>query len=280
MRKKLIYNIIGLAVLIAGVVGCDQASQEASPIVEPDDSYPVATFTTDFTGSTITEGDTIMYTITLNKPINHDLRFEATIHDGTADDHDIVAESVTITAYDTEAVMYIIFSADDYPEVSETIQIEVGIVDEAMKYLVHPSTTNPVLDLTINNYNDPGSLTVALEWATEDDDIDLFIISEDYGAWAAAASSDNPEITTGLWAADPDGNYFITLDPYHVEGSSFDYILSLGYPDGEVEFIEGTFDMTALDSYIQDYFDAWDMYTYRIATAVNSGGDFTVTAAK
>lgn len=278
MRKKLIYNIIGLAILIAGVVGCDQASQEASPIVEPDDSYPVATFTTDFTGSSITEGDTITYTITLNKPINHDLRFEATIHDGTADDHDIIAESVTITAYDTEAVMDIIFVADDYPEVSETINIEIGITDLAMKYLVHPSTTNPVLDLTVNNYNDPGSLTVALEWATEDDDIDLFIISEDYGAWAAAASSDNPEITTGLWTIDPDGNYFITLDPYHVEGSSFDYILSIGHPDGDVEFFEGTFDMTDLASYTQDYFAPWGMWTYRIATAVNSGGSFTVTA--
>lgn len=277
MKKFLKNSIIaGLTFALLSIISCDQASQEVSPVVSPNDK-PLATFTSDLSGNTVTEGDTITYHVSLDKPYEHSLTFSVKILDGTAGENDIESISGTIPAFHTETEVQVIFNADNVPEESETIDLEVGLFSVAEMYAVHPNTVNPTPSLTINNYNDPGSLTVAFEWDTEDDDIDLFIISEDYGAWAAAASSDNPESTTGLWTSDPDGNYFITIDPYYVEGNSFDYILRIGHPDGDVELFEGTFDMTSLDSYTQDLFDAWGMWTYRIATAVNSGGNFTVT---
>jgi len=210
--------------------------------------------------------------------IDKSLTFSVDITGGTIDAHDIILEPATIPPYTLETELMIIFSADNFPEVSETVQMEVLIESLAEKYLPNPSTVYPALDITtINNYNRPDRLTIALGWTTEDDDIDLFAVSEDYGAWGAAASSDNPEIMMDVWPDDPDGTYYITIDPYYVEGNSFDYTFSIGHPDGSVEFFEGTFDMTALDTYTVDYFDAWDMDTYRLLIAVNNGGVFTIT---
>lgn len=298
MRKNLINYIAGFALILVMITSCDQASQEASPIVEPDDSYPVATFTTNFSGNTVTEGDTIMYTINLNKTIDRPITFDAIVTDGTVNSNDYVAQSVTVPAYYTEATMYIIFIADDFPEESETINIELGITNQAEKYLVHPSTTYPALDLTVNNYNDPEALTIAYGWDTENDDIDLLGVYEEsvpYYApvgtllsWLAAASSDNPEIakistdvsldSDNLPNADPVGTYYIGIDPYHVEGSSFNFTISIGHPDQTNEYFTGTFDMTATGDYVTDPFTAWDMIIYRMLKVVSNGDDtFTVS---
>jgi hypothetical protein len=277
MKRYFKYNIvIALAFLAVSIVSCNTAEQDASPIVSPDD-YPVATFTTDFTGSTINEGDTIMYTITLDKAIDWDLNFDFILNSGTLDnDLDAMSATATIAPYETETEIMIIFVADNFPEVSETAQIEIKLTDLAETYLVNPTTVFPVLDLTVVNVNDPDLLTVAFGWTTEDDDIDLFAIHETNGDWGLAGSSDNPEIMLDIAKTDDDGAYYITIDPYHVEGSTFDYTISIGHPDQTVEFFNGTFDMNALDTYTVDYFAFWDVNSYRLATATNNSGVFTV----
>ncbi|NOQ26098.1 MAG: hypothetical protein GQ564_12100, partial [Bacteroidales bacterium] len=85
MRKNLKYNIIGLALLLLGIVSCDTATQDQTPIVEPDDSYPVVTFTLENTGTSFNEGDTIvLYTVSIDKTINRSLTFHGTQTGGTA----------------------------------------------------------------------------------------------------------------------------------------------------------------------------------------------------
>lgn len=268
--------------------GC-QYDQEVVDPISPD-GYTVATFETDFSGNTVTEGDTINYTITISKPLDVDLVFTVMFQEGTASEADYVFTEATIAAYSTMAEMQIIFVADNIPEVSETVNLEVGIDDIGRKYLLNPSTVNPVLDLTIENYNHPGGLTVAYGWEDPHNDIDLFALFDDVDgiypdydngdgqvSWNAAASSDNPEIML-MASGDPPGTYLIGIDPFYVEGPTVNYTFSIGYPDQTVEFIPGVFVMDEIDSYTPLYFDAWDMYCYHLMDVeLMNDGTFNVT---
>ena len=152
MKKNFKYNVIGLAILIVSMISCDQADQDVSPIVSPDDSYPVATFTSNFTGSTVAEGDTVVYTVSINKPIDRALTFSASVIGGDADDSDIEVLTGTIDPYTTETEVSIVFTKDWPAESDETAQVEIGLFSMADKYLVKSSTVNPVMNLTISNY--------------------------------------------------------------------------------------------------------------------------------
>lgn len=163
MKKNILYNLLGLALLVVSLVSCDTASQDVSPIIEPDASYPVATFTTDFTGSTVDEGDTIIYSISINKTIDKSLTFSAQVVGGAADDDDIVVARGTIAPYETETEVMIIFDQDWAADDAETAEIEVGLFGLADKYLVHPTTVNPVFNVTISNY-ESDILTLVTDW--------------------------------------------------------------------------------------------------------------------
>lgn len=272
---RLILNI-GLALLISTFVSCEMAElpeQEVSDTISPD-GYPVATFTTDFSGSTVTEGDTIKYTITTDKPIERDLQFVVMMKGGDADSHDYIAETALLPAYKTSTQMEIIFLKDDVPELEESISIEIGVEDLGQKYLLNPSTVNPTLDLNITNVNAASMLTVAVDWTTMDDDVDIFAMLDGTGLAAYAASSDNPEI---MMIGDdfPDGTYWIGFDPYYIEGNSFDYKVRFGASDQSVSIIEGTFDMSALANYEVD--DLGGTTLYRVAKVVKSGTSYTYT---
>jgi len=272
---RIILNI-GLALLISTFVSCEMAElpeQEVSDTISPD-GYPVATFTTDFSGNTVAEGDTIRYTITTDKPIERDMKFVVMLKGGDADSHDYVAGDATIPAYKTSTQMEIVFLKDDVPEPEESISIEIGIESLGQKYLLNPSTVNPKLDLNITNVNVESMLTVAVGWTTMDDDVDIFAVLEGAGLAAYAASSDNPEI---MMIGDdlPDGTYWIGFDPYHIEGNSFDYKVHFGAGDQSVTIIEGTFDMSALATYDVDDVDGTAVY--RVAKVVKSGTSYTYT---
>ncbi len=67
---------------------------------------------------------------------------------------------------------------------------------------------------------------------------------------------------------------------YNLATSSFDYTFTLGYPDGSVQIIEGTFDSDDLGKYTMDVWTAWGggYASYRILKVVNDGTKFVVTA--
>ncbi|MBN1117021.1 MAG: hypothetical protein JXA77_07450 [Bacteroidales bacterium] len=280
MKQYKIPVLLSIALVVFALSSCEKPQEVADPISP--DGYPVVTFTTDFSGTSVTEGDTIIYSISIDKMLDRQLRFAPIILDGTGDDHDIIYNEAAIAPYTTETELMIVFAADDYPEVAETMQIEIGLERLAEKYLVNPSTTNPVLDLTVNNYNDPSVLTIAFEWDGEDNDIDIvagYVYNDTLWGWGYAASSDNPEILTSIWPDDPDGTYLVGLDPYHVEGSGFNYVVSIGYPDQSVGFFSGYFDLNSTGTYTYDYVYDYEWPVYRFLEVVNRGGTFTVTHA-
>jgi len=273
MRNIFKYNLLGLALIMAGITACNTADQDVSPIISPD-NYPVATFTASSAGTTLTEGDTLVYTITIDKKIDRALTFSARVTGGTADEADFLAESVVLEPYTTEAKLYIIAVADDFPEVAENIEMEIGVFGIADKYLLNQATVNPTLNLSLTNYNDPDVLTVAVGWANHDDDLDVYALLGTE-MWGAAAGSDNPEILTTIWPLDPNGTYYVGIDPYIANQPLVEYTISIGHPDQSIEFFTGTFDTENLDSYTQDLYGTAPIY--RLLTIVNLDGVFTVT---
>lgn len=171
MRKYIKLNILGLMLVVMALVSCDQASQDVSPVISPSD-YATATFTTDFTGSTVNEGDTITYTIKLDKMLDRSITFRARVNQGpfSLDDIDDPEKEdkdepyiVRIAPYTTEATLSIPFQKDWVYDPAETGTIEIGAFGLAEKNLLNPATVNPILNLTVGNF-DSGILTMTMDW--------------------------------------------------------------------------------------------------------------------
>jgi hypothetical protein len=250
MKKYLnITVILSIALLAFGLSGCYE--QEVVPPIKPGGlEYTSATFTTDFSGNEVTEGDTINYHIKLSKPLEYSLTFTVKTN-GNPDD--IEVHELTIPAYKTEGDISIIFVDDNIPEKDQQIKLEVGVFDIGHKYMLS-ETKNPVLDLTLINKNDPDGLSIAVAWPDSNDDWDAYLIDEngegiyggryDWVGWAGATGAD-PEVMVfkdRSWVTVPNGVYYVDVDPYAVENDKTNFKISVGYPDQTVEFFEFTFD--------------------------------------
>ncbi|MDF1571341.1 MAG: hypothetical protein P1P82_06965 [Bacteroidales bacterium] len=277
MRNIFKYLLFGLALMMVVIAGCDTASQEVSPVISPDD-YPVATFTTDFSADEITEGDSIVYTITTDKMIDRAITFHVTQKAGSVDDHDFTYEPAVLQPYTTEVELKIFFLAENLVEETEDISFEISPISMADKYLLNPSTEYPEHDLNIVNYNDPTLLTINFYWDDENDnDIAVWSDTDDYPQtlWSlGGATTAVPEMDMSIWLADPAGDYYVNI--FDWGNPSFNYTFVFGLPDGTMQTVEGFFDVDNLDQYTLDVaYDAYD--TYRVIKVVNSGTSFTIT---
>lgn len=303
--KKYRYTTITafcVTVITLGFLGCNEGQNVTSPIST--ENYPIATFETTFSGSTVAEGDTIKYTITLDRMSETDFTIEGRITGGTADASDIEILPATIPAFTNQATLSIVFLADDVPEKDETISIEILDEDLATRYNLNPETKFPKLDnLTIKNRNDPNALTIAFGWADPDTDIDIWLNMVDDGSWAAydgdgdglilwdnGASSDNPEVmkipTNDVVGNGGTGKYYVELDPYDVVSNPVKYQLRIGYPDHSAEIFEGEFDIDNTGSFTQDNIDydydgatVWQVYRM-LEINLTAGGVFTVSDSR
>jgi len=284
MMKKIIYKIVGVALLIGSFVACDYlrtAEQDASPVISPDNK-PTVTFTATPSGNTFKEGESMVYTIQTNKMLDRALTFAAHQVGGATGDADYTAETVVLQPYSTEVKMVIDFVADDFPENEEDVQFEIGIFGIAERYLIHPDVTNPInVDLKIKNQNDPEKLTIAFEWGDENVDYDIVTWSDtdDYPMteWGdGGATGSMPEIDKSIWLSDPVGTYYVNIMDW--DEPAFDYKFSIGHPDGTVQFIEGTFDRSA-NEYTNDPWTAWggSYDSFRVLKVEHNGSSFTVT---
>lgn len=270
------YRIFGIALLATGLFACT-AEQDVEPVISPDNK-PAVTFTPSSSVTTLTEGDTLVYSIKTDKPIDRAVTFSAKINGGTAGEEDFTIESAVLQPYTTSVDMYIIANSDDMPEASETFDIEIGAYSIADRYLLNPTTVNPTASFTITNVNDPTLLTVVFEWPDEDTDIDIVVFSETEGEWSdQGATGHNPEVDKSIWLSDPTGTYYINIIDW--DSDTFTYKFTIGHPDGTNEVIEGTFDTTDYSVYTRDNWTSWggSYPSYRVLKVVNSGTGFTVT---
>ena len=231
MRKYFKYKLIGLGLILIGIAACDTAEQEVSPIISPD-GKPEATFVL-VPGTTITEGDTIIYTITTDKKIERSMTFSFKQTGGTATDHDYVVVPGVIEPYTLSTQVIIITANDNVLGDAKTLTGEIGAFSIADRYLLNPSTVNPTPSFTINNYVSP-DLMVSFSWdqeilidgealnAADNMDWDMFVSVADgfdiSNPWASeigiydAATGSHPEQLT-LSGLD-DGTYILWADLY------------------------------------------------------------------
>lgn len=161
MMKK-IFNIpivLGLALSLT-LFSCIEDQEPVAPI-SPDD-YPVATFTTDFSATEVSEGDVITYTIKLDKWLDHDVSFGAMVKGGTGDAHDIVNVGGVIPAYSDSTVLQVIFVQDYDIDDAETLELEIGADYLGTQYTINPSTVNPTHNVTVANW--VGPLEMTFDW--------------------------------------------------------------------------------------------------------------------
>jgi hypothetical protein len=151
MNKYLKYKLIGLAFVAVVIAGCDTASQEVEDPISPD-GYPVATFTAETSATSFDEGDTIRYTIELDKQLDRSVTFTAKIIGGSATDDDFEIIPGVIAPFTSSATLEIIIVVDTDADPNETAEFEIGSFSLADKYLLNPTTTNPTMSFTIANY--------------------------------------------------------------------------------------------------------------------------------
>ncbi len=244
MRKHIIYNVLGLAFVVAGMVACDTASQDTEPVISPD-GYPTATITP--AATSVAEGNQLVINIATDKPIDRSLTFTFRQTGGTANADDYSVEPAVIAPYSKTAQIVITTNVDFDYTATETIIGEVGVYSIAEKYLLNPKTVNPTkMTITINNTVSP-ELNVEFSWNADvvidgdtydaADYIDFdFIVCPEAGfdisdPWATeigiydAATGSSPEHMTLSGLAN--GSYLLVADLYYND--------FVGYSDGSVK---------------------------------------------
>jgi len=280
MKKYIIYNLLGLFLLLFTFTSCEfeTADQDPSDIISPNNK-PTVTVTTNASG-TINEGETVIYTITFDKPIERSVTFTPMVS-GTSDDHDYLLESVSVAPYTTSVQLPIEVFEDYEIEGTETLSIQLEISSIAEKDLVHPDTVLAPIDLTINDYVDDNKLVINFAW-NEDIDFDILTYSDTdvYPAtlWGTGgATGANPEIDHSIWLDDPTGTYYVCILVWW-EGINWDYTFTLAYPHGSVETITGTFDGTNYPYASFTGPSSWGSPSaYQVLKVVNNGTNFVVT---
>lgn len=165
MKKNILFKLAGLVLLVVGFAACDTADQDTAPVISPENK-PTAVFTPSTSYSTVTEGDTVIYNVSIDKTIDRSLTATARLVEGTIDEDDFVVLPGIIRPYTTSAAVTVIFNQDWDAEDAETVKFEFGVFSVADRYMLHTNTVNPTLDLTINNYVSD-VLTITLDWGQE-----------------------------------------------------------------------------------------------------------------
>lgn len=303
MRKFIKYKVLGVAFIVIGMVACDTASQEPEPVGSPD-GYPVATFV-NATGTTVVEGNSIIYNITIDKTIDRAITFSFRQTGGTATEEDYTTESAVLAPY-TKSTQLVIQTLEDFDtDASETIIGEIGVFGIADRYLLNPSTVNPQVTFTITNFVS-ADLEVSFSWnadvtfggetydAADYIDFDFYIADAEgfdisdpwanaYADYRAATGSYPESINFEGYA---DGTYVLFVDLYYND--------FVGYSDGSVKIpivatftrqgtaVNGTEVEMDPEEMMPDNTAGFDndpsgVYNAAIAKVTIAGGKYTIT---
>ena len=249
---KNIKKLLLLSFLSVSIFACDDAresNQDAEPIGSLN-SKAMVSITADVASGDVTEGDVITFGINMDKPVSVNVGYVAVLKGGTANDADVTLGSATISKFSTTASISVTINADSFPELDETAIITIEADGPTSGYSVHPDSNIPNFTYNILSPVSPTDLMVGLEWDNVSaPDIDMVSF---YGTVEAGvtATGDMPEVGNLILGSNPDGTYFLGIDPYEVEAdvTSFDYKWTFGQPDGSVSVIEGTFDYENRDT--------------------------------
>ena len=277
---KNLMKFLSLAFVAALVFSCDAEEASQTPAGIGSDTYkPTVSVTADMTGD-VDEGMAATFTLNTDRAIAYDIFFTAVLVSGDATDSDLVIGSARLPKYSTTTDLVVDFNADGVPELDETAVITIQPDGVDSNFWVNDASDFGTYSYTIKSPVDPNDLIVALEWDLErSHDLDMFSVSAQYGAWDQQWTGDHPEVKNLIWGVDPDGTYYLGIDPYDVEDgvTEFWYRWSLGQPDGTVTVIEDMFDYANRDSVYEIDSATSGTPSYRLVTVEKTGTTFVAT---
>lgn len=276
--KFLLYTLL-LSFLI---IGCDAKSGDQDPSeVGSSDYKPTLTVTPSVQSGNVDKGTTITYTLSVDKPMEFDIYFKASLIGGTASERSVELGTTKLARYTNQTEITVDIVDDGLPEKDKTALIRIEADGLDSEFWIIPNNTLPEFNYTIKSLINPTDLVVGLGWDEDDaEDMDMFVFSDEEGPWSYAATSDNPEVTNVIWGNEPDGVYFIGFDPYDVNSGveSINYTFYIGTPDGTISTIAGAFDYINRDTAyeIKEWVDG--TVVYLLLKVVKTGSSFVVTS--
>ncbi len=236
--------------LLAGLVlAACYPEQDVEPVDSPENN-PVVTITPVGDYSSVSEGDTLTFKISVDKMIRYSLSFDVALRDGSvADGDDFVSEGATLPPFTTSTEISFVIVPDAEPEEDETIAFEFSR-DYHWDWQINPETGKETFSSTIKD------MTFSLDWSAgtyngadlceAGVDLDLYLVGDEINDFTGATGSCPVEY--GTLGIPVDGTYKIIVEYYdseipvdeHVE---IPYVVSF---KGGAFTIEGSFD-SALD---------------------------------
>jgi hypothetical protein len=244
-------KLIALACAMLTLTACDQ-DKDAEPVMDAN-TKPTITVTRIDEGAgsdAINEGDILEFEVKTSKWMEGAIDFEVQVENLVEHlDYEILA-APSIRPYSSTGNLVIEILSDNFPETAEELTLTVIATDIAQNWRLNPSSlTGTTFDLSVNNINAEGAYSIGYIWGDDHDDYDMYIYSvaeDDF--WGGdqvydAATGNYPETTTALKTSDPDGTYYIGVDPYAVEHETTEYTVSVGLEDGSSQVFTGTLDL-------------------------------------
>jgi len=272
MKKILLILTVGLF-----ITSCE--SDNIADTIDPN-NFPTATFSLanpSDAGATIAEdSDGVVVNVMTDKPVNNGTSFGGEQVGGTAiEGEDFEIKATAIAAFGTSGTVSIVPINNPFPKTDRTVVVEVGPDVEFVESLLNPNTQLPfTVSFTITDVNPSTGVNVGFAWDEDAAaDLDLVTLNE-AGAnvsGGALATGENPEIGIAVANTRPDGDYFVNVDLFDIEGTPIDFNFGISKPNGEVVEFSGTFDPNNLGQYTEQ--DG----TYRLVKINKVGTTYTIT---
>lgn len=279
MKKYIYLFFIGL--LSITLVNCDVETSSVDPTdIGGTEQLVIPTITPDVAGGEIAEGSTITFDIEFDKSVRQTVTWIPVVVGGSASEDDVdLSDTGVVNPYRTSASLSVPVLDDGIPEENQTITIQLQPISVESGYWISPEFDNPTFTYTIVSPVDPDDLIVAMEWDFDaSHDMDMFAFSEVNGPWDSAATGDIPESKNMVWGVDPDGTYFLGVDPFDIQDGAtvIDTKFSFGQPNGQIDVFEHAFDVVNRDAvYMTDDYNGTTVYLlFRIEKV---GTEFTIT---
>jgi len=271
---------IFLILLSVSIVSLSCSSDDDSTPIDPS-NFATATVNYNGPSSVAENAGSVDVDISLSKPSAANTSFTITQVGGTAEEGvDYTLTNVPVASFTTSGVLTVNVINSPFPKPDRTLLLEVSTPEFGAELLNSSSNVPYSISLTITDVNPTDGLTVGYDWNEDQaSDLDLTVFYEDGTEVAILATADVPEIGPSLILnTDPDGTYYIDMQPYDFSELQIDYNFGIAKPNGEVVELTGTFDFTNIGNYETDESGALGATAYRLVKVVKSGSNYTITS--
>lgn len=248
-----------LVITMISMVSCED--QDVAAVKTPENN-PLVTITPDGDYSSVEEGDTLWFSLTLDKMIENPVEFAPVLSEtSTADADDIEVLGGVLPAYSLSGRVGVIVLADAMPEPGETLAFEVNADnDYAWNFQINPDYARQTVTANVKNFD------FSLEWSEatyegEDMcgwgiDLDIYPANADFSDYTLDGASAACPLEHGSFVGLSDDTFDIYVDYYDGglpdgAGLEIPYVVTISNNSGEPYTITGSFNSDEIgDSHV------------------------------